>query len=84
MGVTGSWPGTVRQDGPGVNVYECRVARYAPTAARQLATDLLQLARLVVVEKVLTDADDAHARPLVAEELDQRLGGKSPGPELTG
>ena len=33
-------------------------------AGRQLAAHLRQLARLVVVEQVLADADDAHARPL--------------------
>jgi hypothetical protein len=54
------------------------MAGVGPVAARQLAADLLQLARLVVVEKILADADDAHLRQFVAEELDQRLG-EEPG-----
>jgi hypothetical protein len=45
----------------------------APAGAHRLAADLLQLARLVVVEKVRPDADDAHLKALLAEELEQRL-----------
>ncbi|HEY3612747.1 MAG TPA: hypothetical protein VGK92_03540 [Gaiellales bacterium] len=45
----------------------------APAPARRLAADLLQVARIVVVEKVPAAAGDADVQALLAEQLEQRL-----------